>query len=284
MEKLVSASWLADHLTAADLVVLDASMHLPDAKRDARAEFRAGHIAGARFLDLASLNDDSAPAAKAVPNAEQLAERLSSLGIEPSHRIVLYDDSAIKTSARAWFILTLHGIEQVAILDGGLAAWKAAGGAIDTGDAPASPSQFPADALDRDGTMLRDKSNVLDILDEDEQQLVDARSQERFESADADPVHHVEGGHIPGSRNVPFSKLFDDNGRYRDNDELRAVFEDAGLDLSKPITTSCGSGVTASTLFFALDRLGHDNTALYDGSWLDWGSDPATPKETGPAR
>ena len=284
MEKLVSAAWLSDHLDDAALVILDASMHLPDAKRDARAEFAEGHIPGTRFLDLASLNDESDPAPKAVPSAEQLAARLSALGVEPSHRIVLYDDSAIRTSARAWFVLNLYGIESVAILDGGLAAWKADGGAMESGEIDAVPSHFPASALARNDSMLRDKGDVRRNLTEKDEQLVDARSKERFEANGADAVHGGQAGHIPGSRNLPFSSLFDEQGRYRDKDELRRAFEQAGLDLSEPIITSCGSGVTASTLFFALDRLGHDKVALYDGSWLDWGSDPATPKETGPAR
>jgi thiosulfate/3-mercaptopyruvate sulfurtransferase len=281
MDSLVSTDWLARELGAADLVVLDATAHATDPSRDARGEFSTGHIPGARFLDLATLTDAASPVPAALPTAAQLSERLAALGVGRDSRIVLYDDSAVKTSARAWFILRMNGLADVAILDGGLAKWKAEARPLETGE-PGSAS-VPAEALSAEWSVVRSKDDMIDNLDRASEQVLDARDAGRFTGETIDTVHNLPGGHIPGARNLFFRDLFAADGTLLGNDELRARFAAAGIDLSRPIVTTCGSGVTASVLLFALERLGVRDAALYDGSWSEWGADPATPKETGAA-
>lgn len=276
---LVSTAWLADHLDQSDVVVLDASHHLPAAARDARADFAAGHIPGARFLDLASLFDAASPVPYALPQPEQLAERLASLGVPPGARIVLYDDSAIRSAARAWFMLTSSGWAEVAILDGGLAKWRSearplAGGATDiTATTPAALHAPRA---------VRSKADMLANLDTHAEQVLDARSADRVYGSGIDPVHGGQNGRIPGALNLPFTEVLNPDGTYKAVAELRAAFERAGVDLARPLVGTCGSGVTASVLLFALHLIGKADTALYDGSWSEWGADPATPKAQGP--
>lgn len=282
MDSLVSTDWLSRALGADDLVVLDASMHLPAAGRDARAEFAAGHIPGARFLDLASLRDTGSGLPNTLPAPERFADRMSELGAARTSRVVLYDDSDIRTAARAWFVLRMNGAHQVAILDGGLAKWRAEGRPLETGEAAVAhgePESSPAD-----WSRVRGKADMLANLSSLREQVVDARDPGRFSAATGDAVHGLAGGHIPGSRNLFYRDLFAPDGTFRSEAELRAAFERAGVDLARPIITSCGSGVTAAVLLFALHRLGIDDAALYDGSWSEWGADPETPKESGAAR
>jgi len=277
---LVSTQWLADHIASPGLVVLDASYHLPAAARDAGAEFAAAHIPGARFLELRSLYDPASPVPYAFPTPDQLAARLASLGVGPGDAIVIYDDSAIRTAARAWFVLTASGRGNVAILDGGLAKWRAEGRALERGAsaaAPAAPATFSAP------TRVKTKADMLANLDHPATQVLDARSADRVFGTGVDPVHGGPNGRIPGARNLPFTAVLNADGTYRSPAELRAAFEGAGIDLAQPITATCGSGVTASVLLFALHLIGVDEAALYDGSWSEWSADPATPKAQGPA-
>ena len=275
---LVSTQWLAEHCGEAGLAVLDASRHLPAANRDPQREFAAAHIPGARFLDLALLVDKSSSVPQALPRPEQLAGALAALGIAPGSRIVLYDDSAVKTAARAWFMLTHSGWSTVAILDGGLGKWRAEGRPLESGN-PEPASAAPA-ALGPIGA-VRAKAAMLANLDSRAEQVVDARSADRVFGTGIDPVHGLPMGRIPGSLNLPYTDLFLADGTYKSPDGLRAAFEDAGVDLARPLVTTCGSGVTASVLLFALHLLGKRDTALYDGSWSEWGADPATPKAQG---
>lgn len=278
MDSLVSTQWLANQLGTDDtLVVLDASRHLPAAGRDAKAEFAEAHIAGARFFDLAALVDDTSDVPQALPRPEQLATELSRCGATPQSRIVFYDDPAVKTAARAWFLCRAHGISNVAILDGGFAKWKAEGHPIESGAAQVkrAPS-FSLPAPER----IRYKSDMLANLDSCSEQVLDARDKGRFSGTTVDDIHGQPTGHIPGSCNLPFAKLFREDGTFRPPGELRAALTDAGIDLDQPVVTTCGSGVTACILLFALHMVGQDNTALYDGSWLDWGGDPHVPKAT----
>ncbi|MEL7199030.1 MAG: sulfurtransferase [Pseudomonadota bacterium] len=276
---LVSTQWLADNLNAADCKVLDATRHLPGADRDAKEEFEAGHIPGAQFLDLANLTDPGSDVPAALPNSAQVNARLEALDIMKSSKIVIYDNSAVKTSSRAWFALKANGIENVAILDGSFAKWRAEGRAIDAGaarDVPPSEGSGPAPAR------IRFKDDMLANLDTRSEQVVDARSADRVFGDGDDPVHGGANGRIPGAYNVPFNTLFTDKGTFKSPGELRDIFEEAGVDLAKPVITSCGSGVTASVLLFALELIGKTDTALYDGSWMEWSADPATPKAVGP--
>ncbi len=275
MENLVTTQWLAEALGDADIVVLDASMHLPGTGRDAHTEFLEAHIPGARFLDLASLKDETSDVPSALPRPKQLAERLASLGVAPGSRIVVYDDSAVRTAARAWYLCRAHGLENVAVLDGGLAKWKAEGHPIESGDPqgePAAPFDLPAPAR------IRFKADMLANIDSCAAQVLDARDTGRFSGAVEDTVHNLPSGHIPGSCNLPFAQLYADDGTLKQPDELRQAIEATGIDLDKPVITSCGSGVTACILLLALEQIGHKDVALYDGSWLDWASDPDTPK------
>lgn len=276
---LVGTDWLAARLDAADLAVLDASHHLPAAGRDARADFAAGHIPGARFLDLASLVDETSPVPQALPRPDQLAERLAQLGVAPGEAIVLYDDSAIRTAARAWFMLKEAGWERVAILDGGLGKWRAEGRALESG-APDSAPGVPA-ALAR-AARVRSKDDMLANLASKAEQVLDARGADRVFGTGTDPVHGGPNGRIPGALNLPYTHLFAADGTYKPPQELRAAFEGAGVDLARPVVTTCGSGVTASVLLFAMHLIGKHDTALYDGSWMEWSADPATPKAQGP--
>lgn len=280
MDSLVSTAWLADHSGDDDLLILDASSHLPTADRDARTEFAAGHIPGARYLDLASFTDGASPVPNALPSASQVSERLGSLGWTEGTRIVIYDDSDVKSSARAWFALRRVGVAS-ALLDGGLRKWKAEQRPLAGGfDHPKPDTPVP---LTSEDGRVRTKADMLANIVSGHEQVIDARDGSRFLGASADLQHGLPGGHIPGSRNLWFRDLYNGDGTFKPAAALRAAFEGAGIDLARPIVTTCGSGVTASVLLFALHRLGVESAALYDGSWSEWGADPDTPKATGPA-
>ena len=277
MEKLVSTEWLAARLDAEDLVILDATMHLPDSPRDARREFERGHIPGARFLDLASFIDTDSDVPKAMPTRRQFAERVGDLGIAPGSRIVLYDDSAIRSAARAWYIFERYGEAKVAILDGGLAKWRVEGRRLSdrtVGHAP-RPRTEPSEQRE-----VRSKKEMLANIEDGAWQVVDARDVARFQGR----AGSGSEGHIPGARNVPYTRMLREDGTYRSPESIRGEFAEAGVDLGRPVVTSCNSGMTATVLLFALALADKHDAALYDGSWLEWSADPQTPKESGDAR
>ena len=277
MDSLVTTEWLAGEMGASDLRIVDCTKHLAGTGRDALAEYEAGHIPGAVFMDLADLTDTANPVDNMLPPAEKFASRMQSLGLGDGSRIVLYDDSAVKTSARAWFMLKMFGAHDVALLDGGIAKWKAEGRPLAQGKEQLRHRHFTAW---QDDSNVRTKADVLANLHSKAEQVVDARGAARWSGADPDPRPGIASGHIPGSLNVPFTDLFNADGTFKDKAGLKAAFESAGVDLGQPVTTSCGSGVTASVLLFALSLVGKDDTALYDGSWSEWGADPDTPKAT----
>ena len=280
MDSLVSTEWLAKELGASDLRIVDASWHLPDSGRDASAEYEAGHIPGAVFMDLRDLVDNTASAPNTLPQPEKFASRMQSLGLGDGSRIVLYDDSPVKSASRAWFMLRMFGAHDVAILDGGIARWKAEGRPVQQGKQTLRHRHF---TVWQDDKNVRTKADMLKNLHDHAEQVVDARPAGRFTGDVAETAPGIASGHIPGARNVPHSALYNTDGTMKSAAELKKLFTDAGVDLAKPVVTSCGSGMTASALAFALNRTGKEDVALYDGSWSEWGADPDTPKATGAA-
>ena len=280
MDALVSTDWLAGELGAPDLKVVDGSFFLPADGRDARAEFEAEHIPGAVFMDVDEIADTSNPAPHMFPSEHKFASRMQSLGLGDGSRFVLYDNSPYHTSARAWFMLKSFGAHYVAILDGGLQKWKAEGRPVESGKPQVRHAHFTA-FLDDDA--IADKSYVSGIVHSDSHEIVDARSPARFAGEGAEPRPGVEAGHIPGAKNLPQGNLFNPDNSWKKGEELSRAFEEAGVDLSKPLVTTCGSGITACVLLFGAHLLGKKDMKLYDGSWAEWGADPATPKAVGAA-
>lgn len=282
MDALVSTEWLAGELGApkdqsGDLRVVDATYFLPADGKDASAAYEAAHIPGAVFMDLGELADTSSDLPMMLPSPEKFASRMQSLGLGDGSRVVLYDDSPLHTSARAWFMLRTFGAHDVAILDGGIAKWRAEGRETASGKEQLRHRHFTVWA-DNKGVRTLDqmKANV----DSGAEQVLDARSAARFSGEEPDPRPATHAGHIPGSRNLPVGQLFNPDGTWKQGDDLRSAFEGAGIDLSKPLVTSCGSGITASVLAFGAHLLGND-AAVYDGSWSEWGADRTTPKAMG---
>lgn len=281
MDILVSTDWLAAQLGKPDLCILDASLFLPGTPRDPRAEFEAAHIPGAAFMDLPSLNDPDDPTPGMIPPDALMTQRAQALGINADSRIIIYDNSPTHSAARGWWMVRLYGLGvSAAILDGGLPKWVAEGRATQSG--PATPT--PGNAIARRAPgQVRSKAEVIANLSTNQAQVLDARGAGRFTGEEAEPRPGMASGHIPGSRNLPSSALFNADNSMKKGDELRQLVTDAGIDLDRPVITTCGSGVTAAILLAGLELLGQRDVTLYDGSWSEWGFDPATPKATGPA-
>jgi thiosulfate/3-mercaptopyruvate sulfurtransferase len=279
MESLVSTEWLAGELGAGDLRVIDATLFLPGSGRDARAEHEAGHVPGAVFMDLEEIVDSDSPLPHMLPPAHKFASRMQALGVGDGGRLVVYDNSPLHSAARAWWMLRTFGVRDVAILDGGLAKWKAEGRRVESGEHQPRRGHFTA-RLDPGG--VADKALVAISLD-GSAEIVDARPAARFRGDEAEPRPGLSAGHIPGSKCLPQSELFAADGRWKPGEALAAAFEAAGVDLAKPVVATCGSGITAAVLLFGAHLLGKEDVRLYDGSWAEWGADPETPKEAAPA-
>ena len=275
MHALVSTEWLAEHLGDQDLRIVDSSWHMPATGRSGAEEYGQAHIPGAVFLDIDLLSDRSNPAPHMLPPPDDFGAAMARLGVGRGDRIVVYDNSPIRTAARGWFMLRHFGAAQVAILDGGLQKWVAEGRPTEAGEPQPALASFEAEAR----TAIITKDQILAGIDS---ALLDARGRPRFEGSEADPRPGVAAGHNPGAGNLPFAELYNPDGTFRSPATLRKLFALAGIDPTKPFVASCGSGVTAGSLIFAAHLLGNDQAQLYDGSWSEWGADPATPKAIGP--
>ncbi|SFG98072.1 3-mercaptopyruvate sulfurtransferase [Methylobacterium gossipiicola] len=274
----VTVDWLKAHLGQPDLVVLDGSWYLPAQGKDALGEYRAGHVPGAIRFDIDAMSDETSGLPHMLPRPEVFATRMGALGIGDGARIVVYDGLGLFSAPRVRWMLRVFGVGDVAILEGGYPAWVAAGGAVETGQGHSrAPASFTA-AFSEDA--VADGQTVANALESGSAQVVDARSGPRFRGEEAEPRPGVRPGHMPGARNVHYAAL-QSGGRLKEADALKAVFAESGVDLDRPVVTTCGSGVTAAIVSLALETLGRPPRALYDGSWSEWGSDPQRPVATG---
>ena len=277
-DALVASAWLADHLTAPDVRVVDASWYLPAQGRDPLAEYREAHIPGAVYFDIDDIADSGSALPHMLPAPEKFASRVRKLGLGDGHRIVVYDGDGLFSAARVWWMFRVFGHDDVAILDGGLPKWRAEGRATESTLPILKERHFTAK---RNAAMVRDLKQMGANLDSGREQVLDARSVARFRAEAPEPRQGLRGGHIPGSLCLPHAALVDPEAKTMlPADQLRDAFTAAGIDLGKPVVTTCGSGVTAAVLYLGLHLLGHRELALYDGSWSEWGGRDDTPIET----
>jgi thiosulfate/3-mercaptopyruvate sulfurtransferase len=275
---LVSTDWLAAHLNAPDLRILDGSWYMPAEKRDTRAEYEAAHIPGARFFDIDEIADDQSDLPHMAPPVEKFVSRMRAMGIGDGHRVVVYDTAGLFSAARVWWMFRLFGKDDVAVLDGGFPKWRAEGRPVEDGAPILRDRHFTAR---RNAGLVRDVTQVAASAKLGDAQIVDARAPARFRGEETEPRPGLRSGHIPGAKNVHYRTLLNPDGTMKDAAELRAVFEAAGVDVMKPVITSCGSGVSSAILNLALERLGNRDHALYDGSWAEWGAYPDLKVERG---
>ena len=277
---LVSTDWLAAHMRDPDLRIIDASWYMASEGRDPKAEYDAAHIPGARFFDIEEISDARSSLPHMVPSTEKFMSRMRAMGVGDGHQVVVYDGAGIFSAPRVWWLFRLMGQMNVAVLDGGMKKWVAEGRTVE---------DLPPVIRDRhmmvrfQNQMVKDATQVAAAAKLGTPQIVDARSTARFAGSEPEPREGLRAGHIPGSRNVPFNTLLNDDGTMKEPGALKAAFADAGVDMDKPVITSCGSGITACILSLALEKIGKNDHSVYDGSWTEWGAVPSMPIETGDA-
>lgn len=265
---LVSTQWLADHMLNPDLRIIDGSWYLPDMNRNGRAEYDVAHIPGARFVDIEDVSDARSALPHTAPPVEKFISKMRKLGIGDGHQVVIYDGDGLFSAARFWWLFRLMGKRDVAVLDGGFPKWQAEGREVE--DMPPVLKERHI-TVSRQNDLIKDVTQVAAASKLGEYEILDARAPERFRGEAPEPREGLRSGHIPNSKNVPYKTLLNEDGTMKDPEGLRAAFQAAGTDLSKPAITTCGSGVTAAILSLALERIGHKHHALYDGSWSEWG-------------
>ncbi len=278
-DSLVSTEWLAEHLQAPDVRVVDATLALPNEDWSARARFEEAHIPGAVFFDIDEIADSGSDLPHMLPPPEKFSSRVRKLGLGDGTRIVVYDQQGLRSAARVWWSFRVFGHDDVAVLDGGLPKWRAEGRALE--DGPPQPVERHFSAR-MNTLMVRDKDQVLANIASQREQLLDARSRGRFQGTETEIWPGRRGGHVPGSLNLPFNELLAEDGTLQPPEALRSRFEAAGIDMARPVITTCGSGITAAVLALGLHLAGHKEVAVYDGSWAEWGQPGDTPVEVGP--
>ncbi len=276
---LVETEWLAERLEAPDLVVIDATWHFPGSKRDARQEYLDERIPGALYFDIADIADTDSPLPHMLPSPEKFSSRMRKMGIGDGMRIIVYDTYGMFSAARVWWMFRVMGVADAAVLNGGLPKWKSEGLPLEDGP-PRHRSERHFTAR-RNVELVRERADIEKNLKTSTEQLIDARAADRFSGSAPEPREGMRSGHIPGSLNVHYQALLNEDGTVKSEPQLRAIFETAGVNLSQPLVTTCGSGVTAGILALTLAILGHKRTAVYDGSWSEWGRDASLPIETG---
>lgn len=275
---LVSTKWLADHLDAPDVRVVDASWHMPAAGRNAFEEYKSAHIPGAVFFDIDAVSDQESDLPHMLPSPTMFSSRVRKMGLGSGNKIVVYDTEGLFSAARVWWMFRAMGHQDVAVLDGGFPKWRNDGYPVE--DLPPVPRERHFIAR-FNSSVVRDKAQVLKASQSGGEQIIDARGPGRFKGEEPEPREGMRSGHIPGAMNVPFPTLLNEDKTMKSPDELRALFEGAGLNYDAPAVTSCGSGVTACMLTLALELTGKKDVAVYDGSWAEWGSSTDVPVETG---
>ena len=276
---LTETDELARELDAPDLVIIDASWHMPAENWNAYEEYLAEHIPGAIFFDIDEIADTKSGLPHMLPPPEKFSSRMRSMGIGDGSRIVVYDSAGLFSAARVWWTFRVMGVDDVSVLNGGLPKWKREGRPLESGPPRSRTSRHFTARRNLD--LVRDVSDIKALLKDRSAEIVDARAADRFAGKAPEPRPGLRSGRIPGSHNLPFAKLLNKDGTLKTAPEIERLFEEAGVDLSKPVVASCGSGITASVLALGLAEIGHRRAAVYDGSWSEWGADQSLPIETG---